>query len=105
MDFNDTPEEAAFRAEARAWLEPTPAQERRQAELPGAQRRSRAAEEGQGLAGEESRRRLRRHHLAEGVSAAAAARPIYQVIFKQEEAKFQAPPGFSTSASACASRP
>ena len=23
MDFNDTPEEAAFRAEARAWLEKT----------------------------------------------------------------------------------
>ena len=68
MDFNDTPEEAAFRKEVRAWLDANAdAQERRQAELPRPQRRSRAAQEGQGVAGQEGRRRLCAHHLAEGV--------------------------------------
>ena len=67
MDFQDSPQEAAFRAEARAWLEanaePLP---------PGGTSRfdGLPEQEGlaaiQGVAAEEVRRRLGLHHLAEG---------------------------------------
>ena len=69
MDFDDTPEEAAFRADVRAWLDKNA--KRRE---PGAGMVYRAGNEdpefrtaGQGLAGQEGRRRLRPHHLAEGM--------------------------------------
>ena len=68
MDFNDTPEEAAFRKEVRAWLDANATRKsddrqsfRARNDDPG------AAEEGQGVAGQEGRRRLCAHHLAEGV--------------------------------------
>ena len=69
MDFNDTPEEAAFRAEARAWLdanaEPKSGARTGRAATRAAGRRGARAR--QGLAGEEGRRRLRRPHLAQGM--------------------------------------
>ena len=89
MDFNDTPEEAAYRAQVR--------------DLAGSQRRPSAPSAAmwkarrrlhaglQGLAGQEGRRRLRLHHLAQGMGR-AGRHPIQQVIFNQEEAKYPIPP-------------
>ena len=62
MDFNDTPEEAAYRAKARAWLEanaPKHARRcrRRPTTWPGAK----------AWQAQEGRRRLRLHHLAQGM--------------------------------------
>ena len=82
MDFEETPEEQAFRAEVRAWLDArAKRRERRErsgALLPvrrperGSRRRARARV--QGVAAHAVRRRVGRHHLAEGVRAGAAAR-------------------------------
>ena len=72
MDFDDTPEEADV-PRRRARL---PRQERqapragRRHGLPRRQRGPRVPQAGQGLAGEEGRRRLCRHHLAEGLGRA-----------------------------------
>ena len=68
MDFSDTPAEAAFRAEARAWLEAT-------AERRRVSRETWKARYGEtdGLArakafqAQEARRRLGRHHLGQGI--------------------------------------
>ena len=71
MDFNDTPEEAAFRAEARAFLSANA--ELKAGAKPGAaskRHRRRGSEALQGLAGEEGRRRFRRPHLAEALRRA-----------------------------------
>ena len=72
VDFDDTPEEAAFRAEARAWLA---AQRRRQGparrllgrQLLGRHRARGVREALPVVAGPALRRRLGRHHLAEAV--------------------------------------
>ncbi len=66
MDFNDSPQEAEFRAEARAWLEANAARrtyagetwKARYGETDGLDAR-------EGLAGEEACRRAGRHHLAQ----------------------------------------
>ena len=77
MDFEDTPEEAEFRAGARSFLDKNA--KRRE---PGAGMVYRAGNEdpefravGQGLAGQEGRRRLCRHHLAEGLGRARRHAP------------------------------
>ena len=72
MDFNDTPEEAAFRAERARFLEKNAkrARARRRHESIAPATRPRRSRAGEGLAGEEGRRRLCRHHLAEGMGRA-----------------------------------
>ena len=70
MDFDDTPEEAAFRAEARAFLDANAEPKRGafetwQSRTPAA--RAGRARARQGLPAQEGGGRLRRAHLAEGV--------------------------------------
>jgi alkylation response protein AidB-like acyl-CoA dehydrogenase len=90
MDFNDSPEEAAFRAEARAWLEATLGQ-------PNARTPARI--------GDPESMKLAKAYQAKKAAAGFAGLtwrkdvggrelpPIFSVIFGQEEAKFQAPVG------------
>jgi alkylation response protein AidB-like acyl-CoA dehydrogenase len=90
MDFNDAPEEAAFRAEARSWLEKTLGTPNAKASLrvEGAEA-LKAAKDYQkkkaeaGYAGLTWRKEVGGRELP----------PIFSVIFGQEEQKFQAPTG------------
>jgi alkylation response protein AidB-like acyl-CoA dehydrogenase len=90
MDFNDTPEEAAFRADARAWLEAT---------LGSPSSRTRARGEG-----EESIAAAKAYQAKKADAGYAGLTwrkdmggrelpPIFSVIFGQEEARFHAPSG------------
>jgi alkylation response protein AidB-like acyl-CoA dehydrogenase len=90
MDFNDTPEEAAFRAEARAWLEKTLGE-------PNAKTNVR-------IDGPEGLKRAKEYQAKKAAAGfvgltwrkEAGGRelpPIFNVIFNQEEQKFQAPVG------------
>jgi alkylation response protein AidB-like acyl-CoA dehydrogenase len=93
MDFSDTKEEAAFRAEARAWLEAN-AEPRR------------GFETWTGRYGEaEGLRRARAFQARKAAAGLAALTwpveyggrglpPIYQVIWSQEEARFFVPRGY-----------
>jgi alkylation response protein AidB-like acyl-CoA dehydrogenase len=87
MDFNDSSEEAAFRAEARAWLEKTlgpPASRatmRTEGDVIAASKAYQAKKAAAGYAGLTWRKDVGGRELA----------PIFQVIFSQEEQKFQAP--------------
>lgn len=90
MDFNDTPEEAAFRAEARAWLEKTLGQPNARANVridgPEALKRAKdyqAKKAAAGFAGLTWRKEVGGRELP----------PIFSVIFSQEEQKFEAPVG------------
>jgi alkylation response protein AidB-like acyl-CoA dehydrogenase len=90
MDFNDSPEEAAFRAEARAWLEKTVGQPNARTNLRvEGEEQMKAAKAYQkkkaeaGYAGLTWRKEVGGRELP----------PIFQVIFGQEEQKFQAPTG------------
>jgi alkylation response protein AidB-like acyl-CoA dehydrogenase len=90
MDFNDAPEEAAFRAEARAWLEKTIGQPNAKANLriegPEAMKAAKAYQKKKAEAGYSGltwRKEVGGRELP----------PIFQVIFGQEEQKFQAPTG------------
>ena len=69
MDFADSPEHAAFRAEFRHWLEDQPAARdlRRGCRRPARRARPRDARKAHRLAEEDARRRLGRHLLAEGI--------------------------------------
>jgi len=90
MDFNDSPEEAAFRAEVRAWLEKTLGVPNAKTNLriEGAEA-MKAAKDYQkkkaeaGYTGLTWRKEVGGRELP----------PIFQVIFGQEEQKFQAPSG------------
>jgi len=88
MDFNDTAEEAAFRAEARAWLEATlgaagdhPGSRSDTAEWLKAAKAYQAKKAAAGFAGLTWRKEVGGRELA----------PIFSVIFSQEEQKFEAP--------------
>jgi alkylation response protein AidB-like acyl-CoA dehydrogenase len=90
MDFNDSPEEAAFRAEARAWLEKTVGQPNARTNLrvegPEAMQAAKVYQKKKaeaGYAGLTWRKDVGGRELP----------PIFQVIFGQEEQKFQAPTG------------
>lgn len=91
MDFNDTPGEAAFRAQVRAWLEAS-----------AAPKRSRDDKFGEGLSQEEylaAARAWQKRKAAAGYAAIAAPRemgglggtPAMQVVYNQEEARFLMP--------------
>jgi alkylation response protein AidB-like acyl-CoA dehydrogenase len=95
MDFNDTPEEAAFRAEARAFLQANaaprrddePAQRTRYAEGPEALARGKAWQARKADAG------------FAGITwdpkfGGRGGTPIQQVIYSQEEARFAVPRGY-----------
>ncbi len=87
MDFNDSSEEAAFRAEARAWLEKTlgPPASRATMKTEGdvikASKAYQAKKAAAGYVGLTWRKDVGGRELP----------PIFQVIFSQEEQKFQAP--------------
>ena len=87
MDFNDSSEEAAFRAEARAWLEKTlgpPASRatmRTEGDVIAASKAYQAKKAAAGYVGLTWRKDVGGRELP----------PIFQVIFSQEEQKFQAP--------------
>ena len=87
MDFNDSSEEAAFRAEARAWLEKTlgPPASRQTMKTEGdviaASKAYQAKKAAAGYVGLTWRKDVGGRELP----------PIFQVIFSQEEQKFQAP--------------
>ncbi len=92
MDFNDTPEEAAFRAKARAFLERTVkpkgadkplAQEMEGREFLQAAKAYQAKKAEAGFAGIT----WAKEHGGQGLP------PIFNVIFNQEESKFDAPAG------------
>ena len=103
MDFNDTPEEAAFRKQVRAWLEANAPKERRPADAGMDDRTDMDASPG--LAGARRPRPATPASPGPRNGAAAAARPWQQVIFGQEEAHFDSAPAIrSPSAWACASR-
>ena len=87
MDFNDSSEEAAFRAEARAWLEKTLG--------PPASRQT-ARSEGDGIAAAKAYQAKKAAAGYVGLTwrkevGGRELPPIFQVIFGQEEQKFQAP--------------
>ncbi len=94
MDFNDTPEEAAFRAEARAWLEKD-AERRR---YPGVTWRARYSE-AEGLARAKD---FQARKAAAGLAAITwpveyggrGGSAMEQVIYNQEEARFFVPRGY-----------
>jgi alkylation response protein AidB-like acyl-CoA dehydrogenase len=87
MDFNDSSDEAAFRAEARAWLEKTLG--------PPASRQT-ARSEGDGIAAAKAYQAKKAAAGYVGLTwrkevGGRELPPIFQVIFSQEEQKFQAP--------------
>jgi alkylation response protein AidB-like acyl-CoA dehydrogenase len=90
MDFKDTPEEAAFRADARAWLEKT-------LDQPNAKANVRIdGPEGLKRAKEYQARKAAAGFVGLTWRKEAGGRelpPIFNVIFNQEEQKFQAPVG------------
>ena len=88
MDFNDTPEEAAFRAEARAWLEAN-------APAPGPAGRS-EAELLQAAKAWQAKKAEARFTCITWPAAygGRGGTPLQQVIYNQEEAKFDPPRGF-----------
>ena len=68
MDFNDTPEEAKFRAEVRAWLEANAKPKDPSKARAGRSNKAEADRLASArLAGQKSRSRLRRHYLADRV--------------------------------------
>ncbi|RYZ13811.1 MAG: acyl-CoA dehydrogenase, partial [Alphaproteobacteria bacterium] len=90
MDFNDTPEEAVFRAEARAWLEKTLGEPNAKTNVridgPDGLKRAKeyqAKKAAAGFVGLTWRKEAGGRELP----------PIFNVIFNQEEQKFQAPVG------------
>ena len=95
MDFNDTPEEAAFRKEVRAWLDANATRKSDDSqELPRPQRRSQPAR---------SRPRSGRPRRPTAGYAritwpkefgGRGGSPILQVIYQQEEANYLVPLGF-----------
>lgn len=91
MDFNDTPEEAEFRAEARAFLEANC-----QPKSAEAERLSRKLSPKDYLAAAKDYQRKKAEAGFAGITWAKeqggrALPPIYAVIFNSEEAKFDAP--------------
>ena len=98
MDFNDTPEEAAFRAEARAWLDANA-----KLKQPGERSFNLADERGEGGAVERAQewqaRKADAHWAcitwpSEYGGRGAAA--IQSVIWNQEEARYAVPPNLFT---------
>jgi hypothetical protein len=67
MDFNDTPEEAAFRAEARAWLEANAEPLAPGETNSSSSERTTPEDVKKSQAEEEGGRRLGLHHLAQGI--------------------------------------
>ncbi len=91
MDFNDTPEEAAFRAEARAFLEATCKPKAAENE-----RMSRSLKPVEYLKAAKAYQKKKAEAGFAGITWASAQGgralpPIFNVIFGQEEAKFDAP--------------
>src|SRR6185295_15485174 len=94
MDFNDTPEEAAFRAEARAWLEANAERLKPGERAPG-------IAEGRAEPGALKRAREWQAKKADAGWACITwpkeyggrgATAIQSVIWKQEEARYKTPP-------------
>jgi alkylation response protein AidB-like acyl-CoA dehydrogenase len=94
MDFNDTPEEAAFRAEARAWLE---------ANAPSPEEARKMGRETTNEAEALKRAKAWQAKKADGGWACLhwpkeyggrGATPIQRVIWEQEESRFAVPRGF-----------
>ncbi|MFN9848200.1 MAG: acyl-CoA dehydrogenase family protein, partial [Alphaproteobacteria bacterium] len=87
MDFNDTPEEAAYRAEVRAWLE---------ANAP----KSAVADDGEGGGSMAASKAWQAKKAAAGYACITwpkewggqGGNPLQQVIFNQEEANHPIPP-------------
>ncbi len=93
MDFNDTPEEAKFRADVRAWLEKTVP-----AKGGAAPRVEVTAEDREGLKAAKAYQAKKAEAGYVGLTWPKAwggkeYPPIYNVIFGQEESKFEAPGG------------
>jgi alkylation response protein AidB-like acyl-CoA dehydrogenase len=90
MDFNDSPEEAAFRAEARDWLEKTLG-------IPNAKTNLRIeGAEAMKAAKDYQKKKAEAGYTGLTWRKEVGGRelpPIFQVIFGQEEQKFQAPSG------------
>jgi acyl-CoA dehydrogenase len=94
MDFNDTPEEAAFRAEARKWLEANATRKsddkqayRARVDDPGLLKRAKEWQAKKAAAGY-ARITWPKEYGGQGGT------PIQQVIYQQEEANFLVPLGF-----------
>ena len=88
MDFNDTAEEAAYRAEARSWLEANAPKGRlRDEEDPAGLKQAKAWQAKKAAAGY-ARMTWPKEFGGRGAS------PILQVIYQQEEANYLVPLGF-----------
>ena len=97
MDFNDTPEEAKFRSEVRAWLEANAKPKSAaglSAENPRHQREEaealKAAKAWQAKKAEKGYARITWPKEAGGLGGT----PMQQVVYNQEEARFDVPTGF-----------
>jgi alkylation response protein AidB-like acyl-CoA dehydrogenase len=95
MDFNDTPQEAAFRAEARAFLDAN-AQLRRDDQP---ESRTRYSEEADALARAKAWQAKKADAGFAGITwdkrwGGRGGTPIEQVIYNQEEARYMLPRGF-----------
>ena len=93
VDFDDTPEEAAFRAEARAWLEANAIPKGHPDDFSAGiwtdrLHRGHLHQALPRVAGRAGRGGLGRHHVAQPSSADAAASPSSRSIFNQEQARF-----------------
>ena len=93
VDFDDTPEEAAFRAEARAWLEANAIPKGHPDDFSAGMwstglLRGRLRQALPGVAGRAGRRGLGRHHLAHGRRRAGRPSRSSRRIFNQEQARF-----------------
>lgn len=94
MDFNDAPDEAAFRAECRAWLEANATRKQRPDEFFGPQ-----LDQGQRV---QAARRWQATKAAAGFGAITwpqalggrGGTPVQELIWRQEEGLFNVPTGF-----------
>ncbi len=98
MDFDDTREEAAFRAEARAWLAAN-AEEKKRRVRDVAEPLLRAATAGTASSAPRRFRRRRPRRASPGSPGpiewgGRALPPIYQVIYAQEESRYLVPRGY-----------
>ena len=95
MDFNDTPEEAAFRSEVRAWLE---ANAKPKAENAAGFNRAKWTEADALVRAKEWQAKRAKAGYAKITwpkeFGGLAGTPIQQVIYNQEEGKFDVPTGF-----------
>ncbi len=105
MDFNDTPEQAAFRAEVRSWLEANASPKGESQDSLFSARTDEAAHVAAAQAWQKKKAEAgwAAIHWPEEYGGRGAS-PMETVIYREEEARFDVPQGPSPSAWECAAR-